>query len=135
MRALDDEELLERARGSVSNYCSSTCKSLCCRNGRLNCRDEEQLALVAGDRREKLERDDLIKQEWDGTFSIILTKPCPALDENHKCSVYPARPECCRNFPLFRYGRSVVVAPTCPAQELLAPFLKELRRRDFRVME
>lgn len=133
MKELENDELLEQARGSVSTYCSSTCKALCCRNGRLNCKDEEQLKLVAGKKLRALQRDAAVKKEWDGTFSIIFTKPCPALDEEHKCGIYQVRPQCCRNFPLYQYGKNIIVAPTCPAQELLAPFLDELRRRGFNV--
>ena len=34
------------------------------------------------------------------TYETVMNMPCPYL-ENNRCTIYPIRPEICRNFPVF----------------------------------
>ncbi len=131
---MDASTAIDNARNSFREYCIKECKALCCRKGKLNLKQDE-LDLVV---KSKSDRKRL-KQEWDKSYSIdIETKPCPSLGKDFKCKIYSdeKRPKVCKDFPVFVFNKSIVVAPFCPATNsgILEPFLEELKKAGFKII-
>lgn len=131
LRALGDEALLDAARASIGSFCFEECGSRCCRRGKLNIDETDVARLFAnGAARKKAQGEGTLRAEESGMFTLALDKGCPMLDALLRCGKYSVRPQICRDYPLFRFGQRVVVAP-CPAAEAgkLEQFFAELRRR------
>jgi Fe-S-cluster containining protein len=113
------EKLAAKARKSVSSYCSSECKSYCCRKGYLILSGKEA-SLVLGAEIDKLQKEKIVTLTNDGKFLFNLgVKGCPMLHD-FKCKIHghADRPKACREFPIFLWAnKKVKVSDRCPASK------------------
>jgi Fe-S-cluster containining protein len=124
-------ELIDKARGSIADFCINKCKGLCCRKGKLVL-TEDELKLVSQGKKLKPEL------EKTSLYSININKKCPSLGRDIKCKIYfdNKRPQVCKDFPLFVFGKNIVVAPFCTAAKkgLLDSYFKELKAQGYRII-
>jgi Fe-S-cluster containining protein len=124
------EDLAVRARESLSSYCYNECLAYCCRKGYLLL-SEPEVTLF------HMDIKDLVIMPIDGTYIFNLSKGCPNLKE-YKCLIHnnPQRPKACKEFPLFIFGKTVVVTEDCPAvkQNRLYPFLAEFKSMGYKLV-
>lgn len=105
---------------SLSNFCKTTCKAHCCRVGSL---------LLEAKEAELFSQK---KQREDNMFIVPLRlKGCEHLQSNASCGIYNARPNLCRDFPLFLKSNTLLVAGWCLAvkEGLIAPKLLILQEK------
>ena len=115
------EEIANRARNSLGEYCINECKAYCCKKGYLILKAKEVDLVVKGKKSLK---------KVEGGFSLNFNEGgCPSLKDN-KCSVYENRPQTCRDFPIFIKGKYVRISPRCYGftSGLLYPFIKEFKK-------
>ncbi|MFA6462005.1 MAG: YkgJ family cysteine cluster protein [Candidatus Woesearchaeota archaeon] len=124
------EGLAVRARESLSSYCYNECLAYCCRKGYLLL-SEPEVSLL------QMDIKDLVIMPIDRTYIFNLSKGCPNLKE-YKCLIHqnPQRPKACKEFPLFIFGKTVVVTEDCPAvkQNKLYPFLAEFKSMGYKLV-
>ena len=133
------EQLISDARASIGDYCMDVCKSFCCQDGVLIVRPDEIDEVMQGKKEEFLIKG-LLKKNQVGNFELkIGTKdhPCPSLSKDFKCLIFdnPKRPVLCRNFPIFQFGKQIILAPRCPAIKAgkLEPFLMKLKELGYNI--
>ena len=136
------EEIAERARKSISSYCSEECRAYCCRKGYLVLSGNEA-CLIAGSDKEYLERKGTLKKLKSGRYSLFLGEkdsPCPMLN-GFRCMIHnnPKRPAACRNFPVFldRKAMAVRLSHRCLAvkERKLYSFEKEWHAIGWKVVQ
>ncbi|MBI3033470.1 hypothetical protein HYY69_08405 [Candidatus Woesearchaeota archaeon] len=124
-------EIADRARNSISNFCSEECQAYCCRKGYLVMKPDE-VAVVTHNKVVELTKEGLLKQLPNENFSLHMSKRehgCTSLDKNNRCTVYnnKKRPKTCHDFPIFIRGKQIFFSPRCLAvkQRKFYPFEKE----------
>jgi len=60
-------------------------------------KDIKRIAKLLGMKRNEF-IDHYLQMDTDGAY-ILKQVPCPFLEEDNKCSIYPDRPEACASFP------------------------------------
>lgn len=124
------EDLAVRARESLSSYCYNECLAYCCRKGYLLL-SEPEVPLF------QMDIKDLVIMPIDRSYIFNLGKGCPNL-QGYKCLIHknPLRPKACKEFPLFIFGKTVVVTEDCPAvkQNKLYPFLAEFKSMGYNLV-
>jgi len=114
------EEIANRARDSLGEFCMNECNAYCCRKGYLILSEEEL----------KLFEKDNIKTIDNKKYSLFLGNPngCPNLD-GVKCKIHrdPNRPSACKEFPIFIEGNKVRISKRCfgAKEGKLYPFIRE----------
>ncbi len=132
------EEIADKARNSLSNYCMKECKSYCCRKGYLILTPTE-VKLVCREQEEELKQKEILLEMDDGNYSLQLGNGgCPSLIDD-KCLIHknPNRPDTCRTFPLFIEGNKIRLSKRCPAirANKLYPHIRELTTKGYKVDE
>ncbi len=129
------QEIIDKARDSLSEFCSSECKAYCCRSSYLVIK-KYHFDLLSKKQLDFLYDNNLLIPLEDNTFSINMSKDCPFL-KDFKCSIYQKRPQMCKDFPIFSKGKIVVLSKRCLAvqQNKLYPFVKELLDLGCRIIE
>ena len=134
------QELAKEARQSISEYCMNECNAYCCRKGFLEI-NEEEINLLAGNKRQQLEKDEFIKVLGDNKFSLNFTNNlggCPAL-RGSKCSVHkdPLRPSTCDKYPIFinESKKEIRLSPRCFAvkENKLYPFVHDALKLGYKI--
>ncbi|MBS3107845.1 YkgJ family cysteine cluster protein [Candidatus Woesearchaeota archaeon] len=112
---MDAETIADKARNEISEYCYKECNAYCCRKGYLVL-DEAQAKLITSNKIEDFEKNNFLKRIKDGKFSLNLGMTCPKL-KDLKCTIHKEniRPEACKNFPIFIFGKMVIFSSRCPA--------------------
>jgi Fe-S-cluster containining protein len=135
---VDPENILKKAKKSISSFCIEECRSYCCRKGYLVLTKNE-LDLITGNDSQK--RKDLISALDDGRFSLFIGNslyPCPALLPDFRCRIHKNRnrPRACREFPAFLKGDTVYFSNRCLAvrQGLFYPYIYRLRSMGLKIM-
>ncbi len=118
------QQLANEARASLSEFCSQTCKALCCKSGQLIVSQEESQIFPAT----RTERP-------DGLYAIQIAPKCIHL-KNDRCSVYESRPKPCRDFPVYVRGETIVIAGWCQGQQagLLEEYKEKFRKLGCKVI-
>lgn len=117
---MDINELADKARNDISDYCMNECKALCCRKGRLVVSREELSEIFHGDEKEIEESSKSIYNGKEDKFMLDLHregKGCPALRDEVLCSIHKSskRPQTCGDFPIFFKGKNIHIHQRCPA--------------------
>jgi len=136
---MESEKIIEDAKEIIIDYCLSKCNAFCCRYGYLVLKDEKELEKVVGKKRNRLEKLGLLKKTERGVYSLYMGDPkypCPSLNKENRCTIYPTRPNLCKEFPLFVYGNMIIAAPTCPAVKkgVIDKHLKQLQEKGYRII-
>ena len=143
MRLEDINNLLDEARNSLTNYCTTICKSQCCRKGKILLLKAEEKELIVGDELEQKEaiKNTILEKQDSGNYHFDFEKsgPCRWLStDTGLCKAYenPGRPTICSDYPLFKVGEYVIAAGNCPAvaSGQLDSRLEEVRRKGYRVV-
>ncbi|MCF7799058.1 YkgJ family cysteine cluster protein [Candidatus Woesearchaeota archaeon] len=114
------QQLVASIANSISSYCQKPCEARCCRVGELLLEKKEAEQFTKKTQRE------------DNMFIVPLRlKGCEHLQSNASCGIYNARPNLCRDFPLFLKGNTLLVAGWCLAvkEGLIAPKLLILQEK------
>ncbi len=131
------EEIADKARTSLSNYCMEECKSYCCRKGYLVL-TPTQVKLVCQNREEELKQKEILLEMDDGNYSLHLGNKdgCPSLKDN-KCLIHTNsnRPEACKIFPVFIEDKKIRLSKRCPAirANKLYPHIRELTTKGYKI--
>ncbi len=131
------EEIADKARNALGDFCVNECGGYCCRKGYLLLSNSE-VDIVVKDRSGFLEKG-YLKEIGGGKFSLFLGNPdgCPNLDGS-KCLIHdnPKRPLACREFPIFLSGDMLRVSKRCfgAGNNALYPFIRELVAMGYRVV-
>jgi len=135
------QKLAREARNSLSNYCFSECKALCCRQGHLLLTAKEADTVMKTDKGE-LRVLKTYNSAGASEKKYVLDlgrndKACPNL-LNLKCIEHknPERPAACQEFPLFiREGKKIMVSFTCPAakENKLYPYLAKFKKMGYEI--
>lgn len=113
------EDLANKARNSISTFCSEECQAYCCRKGYLVMKPDEVKVVTHGNNA-PLEKEGLLKQLPNGNFSLHMSKReqgCTSLDNNNRCTIYHdvKRPKTCHDFPIFIRKKQIFFSPRCLA--------------------
>ena len=107
--------------------CGNCCKSI---SPAMKDRDVERIAKYLKVKASELVADHLeIDDEGDYVFR---SQPCPFIGEDNNCSVYPARPKACREYPHTDRNRQHQILNTSKKNIAVCPIVyaifKELRK-------
>ena len=136
----DIQLLAKQARQSISEYCMTECNAYCCKKGFLIV-NEEEINLLAGDKKEQLTKEGFIKKQDNNTFSLNFSNNlggCPALDGS-KCTIHknPNRPSTCDKFPIFinEEKKEIRLSPRCFAvkENKLYPFVHACKQLGYEI--
>ena len=129
------EEIAEKARRSISNFCSEECKAYCCRKSYLVLTDEE-VDLVAQGMRTGLENKKIIKKIKKEDYFLNLYNGCPSLKDN-LCVIHnnPKRPIVCKQFPIFIKDKNIRFSPSCLAvkMDLFYPYVHQFLKMGYKI--
>jgi len=135
------EIIAEKARKSISKFCTGECKAYCCRKGYLVLSSEEA-DLVTQSRTKEFEEKGILNKIRDGKYSLDLGNSeytCPSLKKDFKCRIHknPKRPLACKNFPLFLDEKTVKLSPRCLAVKCrkIYPYIVQLLRLGYKLAE
>lgn len=102
------ELLVDHARNSLGPFCMQSCHAKCCRRGKLILDTVQEQSVFPKER---------VEQNESGVTSIQIEGGCPNLQSDNGCSVYQNRPRCCREFPIYLRGSTVIIASWCTGYE------------------
>ena len=123
---MHSEEIIEKVKQSLGEFCYTECKAFCCRKGYLVLKNEELDNFVNG-RKEELEREGILMKGKNGNYYVELGKKgCPNLNKDFKCKIYSKRPSVCRQFPLMNSGKYIIIPDICPLakEQKLYPLIR-----------
>lgn len=119
----NDLELeLDELRNSISSYCINTCKSKCCRKGKLLLQNETELKTIVSKNKISpyLKKNILEKSKITPSYYFDLEKigGCKYLSGT-LCTIHnsPDKPKICSDFPIFKFKNSIITSSFCPAVE------------------
>ena len=129
------KQIAEKARKSISKFCSEECKAYCCRKSYLVLTNEE-VDLVAQGMRKNLEDKKILKKTKGEDHYINLHDDCPSL-KNNLCVIHnnSKRPEVCKQFPIFIKDKNVRFSPVCLAvkMDLFYPYVHEFLKMSYKI--
>lgn len=129
------EEIAEKARKSISKFCSLECKAYCCRKSYLILSAQETDIVSQGMRKE-LEDKKIIKKKGNGKYFLNLRGGCPSL-RNNLCMIHnnSKRPAVCKQFPIFIKNKTIKLSPLCLAKQndLFYPYVHELLKLGYKI--
>lgn len=137
---MEIQEIAKEARNSISDYCMHECNGYCCRKGYLLL-SEDELNLLAGDKRQELEDKEFIKKQEDNKFSLNFSNhlgSCPQLKDS-KCMIHKnsKRPSTCDKFPIFvdEEKKEIRLSPRCFAvkENKLYPYIHQFIELGFKI--
>ena len=125
------EEIANKARDALSEYCINECSAYCCRKGYLIL-SKKEMELITNDKENLLRSEGFIRPLLGGKYSVILGNSlggCPSLKDS-KCTIHKnsERPLACKEFPIFISGKQVRISKRCFGAKtgLLYPYIREL---------
>ena len=129
------EKIAEKARISISKFCSEECKAYCCRKSYLVLTGEE-VDLVAQGVRIRLEDKKIVKKTKKEDYFLNLRNGCPCLKDN-LCIIHnnPKRPTVCKQFPIFIKDKNVRFSPNCLAvkMDLFYPYVHKFLKMAYKI--
>lgn len=136
------EQIIDKARKSISEFCINECNAYCCKKGYIMVRENQLNTIATKEEQELLKNEGKLKEfEFAGKFQINFDNSlggCPALKEN-KCTVHenPLRPRICHEFPIFVQGDEIKISPKCPANQknMFFPYERELIELGFKIIK
>ncbi len=135
---MDPENILKKAKKSISSFCIEECRSYCCRKGYLVL-SRKELDLIT-DKKPGSWKNQITELD-DNRFSLFMGNslhPCPALLPNFHCSIHKKRnrPKACKEFPVFLKGDTVYFSNRCLAvrQGLFYPYIYKLRSMGLKIL-
>lgn len=134
------EQIADKARESISDFCINECMAYCCRKGYIMVRENQLNQMVTKERREILEKENKLKEfSFTGKIQIDFTNSlggCPALKEN-KCTIHknPLRPKVCHEYPIFVFSDHIRISSKCPAQQnnMFYPYILQFEKLGFKI--
>ncbi len=127
-------EIANKARNVISDYCINECHSYCCRKGFLMLSDEE-VSLMIGNKKEGLEKDGFLIKTKEGN-AFDLSGGCPSLKDN-KCLIHKneKRNSACKDFPIFIKNKVIGISDRCPAKKegLFYPYEHEFLKMGYKI--
>jgi Fe-S-cluster containining protein len=137
---MNAEKIAQKARKSISKFCSEECKAYCCRKGYLVL-DKKETKLILDTILKDSKDMNIIKNISKDKYSLFLgdeEKPCPGLF-NFKCTIHKKRnrPLACKQYPIFINGKKISISHRCLAvkQGLFYGFIKQWKRLGYKVEE
>ena len=137
------DEIVEKARDSISDYCLNECKAYCCRKSHFLIINKIQIKTFTNNKINYFIEKRIIKKLKDGKFSFDLRKNnnlCPNLNlENFKCKIYnnKNKPDVCNEFPLFinKKKKQFRFASGCPAvkNNKFYPYISLLLKQGYKL--
>jgi Fe-S-cluster containining protein len=128
---MDIQEIAQKARESLSEYCMGECAGYCCRKGYLILTRKEADLLVPTGWQELKDNQyliELIGQKYSLNLGNHMGA-CPRLTKDFKCSIHTheGRPSACKEFPVFIDGNQVRLSKRCFGVKagLLYPFVRQ----------
>jgi Fe-S-cluster containining protein len=132
---IDYEALFNKAREQISEFCINSCKALCCKKGFLPISTIDEVKIVLNKKFNYVMKNKLLEEKNNKFFLHLEKIHCPSLQKNSKCNVYTSnlRPKICAEFPIFIYGKKIMIAEWCPAFQkgLFIDFIKEMKEKGF----
>lgn len=135
---MDPNEIAQKARSSISSFCSEECKSYCCRKGYLVLTSRES-DIIIGKIKVQLTEQGHLTVTKTGDYSLFLEcseQGCPSLND-YKCTIHEnkERPKTCKDYPIFIIGKLVRLSSRCLAvrMNLFYPFIKEFMQLGHKV--
>ena len=137
---MNTEQIAQKARKSISNFCSDECKSYCCRKGYLVL-NKKETKLILETILKNSKDINAIKKINSEKYSLFLgdeTKPCPGLLD-FKCTIHKKRnrPLACKQYPIFVNENKVSLSHRCLAVKkgLFYPFINQWKKLGCNVEE
>ncbi len=131
------EEIAEKARRSISKFCSEECKAYCCRKSYLVLTSKE-VDLVAQGVRTGLEDKKIVKKTKGEDYFLNLRNGCPCLKGN-LCIIHnnSKRPEVCKQFPIFIKNKNIRLSSGCLAvkNDLFYPYVHEFLKLEYNISQ
>ena len=134
------EQILNRARNDISQFCIEECKAYCCRKGYLVLTPKQAKATLQN-REEELKNKGFLKDMTNGNLSLYMgdkDNPCPSLN-NNKCLIHkhPDRCDTCEMFPIHIKDKTIHISRRCHAAKanMLYPHIAELIKLGFRLLK
>lgn len=114
------DRMLDRARKSISRFCIEECGAYCCRKGFLILSENESDLVMNGSRL-ILQKEESFKSLDNSKYSLNFSNSlggCPSL-LGTSCIIHKNkdRPNTCKNFPIFRHNKTVIISKRCPASK------------------
>jgi len=129
------EEIVERARRSISSFCIEECKAYCCRKSYLVLTGKE-MDLTTGGKREELEEKNILKKLERDKYILHLHNDCPSL-KNNLCVIYnnQQRPTICKQFPIFIQNKKIKLSSGCLTvkMNLFYPYVHEFLKIGYKL--
>ena len=94
------KEFQEEINRIIINFSDCSICGLCCKDEELTIKEPDVNKIS---RNLQLDKKSFLEQYTNynpATKETIMNMPCPFLKEN-RCTIYPIRPEICRNYPIF----------------------------------
>jgi Fe-S-cluster containining protein len=135
------EQIADKARASISDFCINECGAYCCRKGYIMVRQHQLNQMASKEKQEILEKEGKIKEyPFAGKIQVDFTNSlggCPAL-KNNMCTIHknPERPRVCHEFPIFILGDKIKISQKCPAHQnnKFYPFIREFKELGFEII-
>ena len=135
------EQIADKARESISDFCINECGAYCCRKGYIMVREHQLNQMAPKEKQEILEKEGKIKEfSFAGKIQVDFTNSlggCPAL-KNNMCTIHknPERPKVCHEYPIFVYPDHIKISAKCPAhqQNKFYPYIKEFIDLGFKIV-
>lgn len=101
--------IVNECRNEIALYCLSDCKAKCCKKGKLLLSIKEADYVIGNSAKFKkfLRPDSMVE--------LDLTEGCPSLNAENKCIIHDSSPLMCREFPVFKRCKTIILAEFCPA--------------------
>ncbi len=135
----DIDLTLKEARESISNYCINTCKSKCCRKGKLILLNSNEVNTICGKKEEEYLITKILEKTENNFWHYNLEKQkCPHLRDDSKCNIHKKeyRPQVCNDFPIFKTKNYIIPANICPAvkEGLLNEYIEKMRNKGYKII-
>lgn len=137
---MEAEIIADEARNAISSFCVDECQAYCCRKGYLILSAKEKDLLI-GSLEDSFVQKEILKPLDFNEYALFMGspgQPCPKLDGS-KCTIHTnlGRPETCRRFPVFIYGKKVRFSSRCLAvkQGKMYPFIKQFMAEGYEVID
>ncbi len=127
------EDIANRGRNSISDFCINNCQAKCCKFGALLLQSNSEVNIIVGNKKEEFLKNKILEPTVQGNFKFNYEGggQCRHLNSQNLCGIHknPSRPRICSDFPIFLFKNNFTIADNfCPAAQsgLLENFAIEL---------
>ncbi|MGM5482409.1 MAG: YkgJ family cysteine cluster protein [Nanobdellota archaeon] len=129
---MNAEELIDKFRYNLGDFCYTQCKAYCCRKGHITI-SRQEAKLITGFSFYSCIFKGKMKKRGE-KFVLSLQGGCPAL-KNKMCSIHnnPDRPKMCKEFPLFLENDRILLSEKCYGKNKFYPLWSEAKMSNVKV--